>query len=77
MSHATDAGHPDGHVVAWIPPDDAFMLEVERAAVERGMHIITDGCRVVVSPIVPPGWHRMGITHKSPPLAPEVPRCAA
>lgn len=64
-------------IAAIIPSPDALMTEVVAAAIANNMHIITDGCRVVVSPTVPPGWHRMGISHKSAPLKPEVTRCAA
>jgi hypothetical protein len=64
-------------LVALIPPPDVLMCELEQIAIEHRMHLITDGKRLVVSPIVPPGWHRMGVTHKSAPLAPEVPQCAA
>lgn len=63
-------------IAAIIPPANAMLSEVYDAAVANGMHIITDGCRVVVSPIVPPGWHRMGITVKSAPIPREVPQCA-
>lgn len=64
-------------IAALIPPPDILMCELEQIAIEHRMHLITDGKRLVVSPIVPPGWHRMGITHKALPLAPEVPQCAA
>lgn len=64
-------------IAALIPPPDILMCELEQIAIEHNMHLITDGRRLVVSPIVPPGWHRMGISHKSPPLTPETTQCAA
>lgn len=62
---------------AIIPPPDILMCELEQIAIDHRMHLITDGRRLVVSPVVPPGWHRMGISHKAGPLAPGVMRCAA
>lgn len=64
-------------IAAIIPSPDALMTEVVSAALENNMHIITDGFRVVVSPIVPPGWHRMGVTVRDQPITQETPRCVA
>jgi len=39
-----------------LPPT---LEELERAAADRGMHLIHDGHELKVSPIVPPGWFRV------------------
>lgn len=64
-------------IAALILPDTTTMLECAQAARANHMHLITDGRRVVVSPVVPPGWHRMGVTHKAPPIPKETIQCAA
>lgn len=62
---------------AIILPENTTMAELERAAILNAMYLISDGCRLVVSPTIPPGWHRMGITHRGEPLPAETPRAAA
>lgn len=44
-----------------IPSDDMPQLEVVRAAHARGMHLIHNGRRMVVSPVIPPGWREVVI----------------
>lgn len=63
-------------LAAIIPPADCTMAELEQAAIENDMYLITDGCRLVVSQWVPPGWHRMGITHRLPPAPRDDPQAA-
>ena len=40
------------------------LLEAHQVAADAGMHLITDGFDVKVSPIVPPGWRKVPITIK-------------
>ncbi len=61
-----------------IIPDNATVMEAAQLAVASHLHLITDGTRVVLSPIVMPGWHRMAVKVKSPPFNPLEPQaCAA
>lgn len=66
------------NLAAAILPDDLTVLEAAEIARAHNLHLITDGRRVVVSPIVPPGWHRLAVRIKtaSPPEL-EVLPCAA
>lgn len=45
-------------------PPEIELRDAADAANSSGMHLITDGSEVVVSPIVPPGWFRMGVKVK-------------
>lgn len=45
-------------------PGDCPLLPVARCVNDAGMFLITDGRTVRVSPIVPPGWFRMGVRVK-------------
>lgn len=58
------------------PPDGATFREVAEAARAHGLHLIHNGRRIVVSPVIPPGWREVAITIKAPRTPPEVP-CAA
>jgi len=55
--------------IAHIIPDEATLLEVAEQAAAGHLHIITNGKRTVLSPIVPQGWHRLIITIKTPTRA--------
>lgn len=44
------------HKLTTIIPDNAAVLEIARMAVASHLHLITDGKRSVLSPIVPAGW---------------------
>lgn len=44
-----------------IIPDDALFEDVIQAASKAGMHLISNGKRMVVSPFVPPGWSEIAI----------------
>ena len=57
-------------ISAVIIPDNATVLEAAKLAVASHLHLITDGRRVLLSPIVMPGWHRMAVKVKSSPLEP-------
>lgn len=42
--------------LAVIVPDEAEVLEIARMAQAQHLHLITNGQRSVLSPIVPAGW---------------------
>lgn len=48
-----------------IYPEDTLVDDVARAAQAAGMHIISDGKKVVVSPIVPPGFFKLAVKIKT------------
>ncbi len=54
---------PEG-ITAIRVPEEAELLEVATEAAARGMYLVTDGRRTVLSPIVMPGWHRLGVSIK-------------
>lgn len=54
---------------ATIYPEDTLVDDIARAAQAAGMHIITDGHKVVVSPIVPPGFFKLAVKIKTPSVA--------
>ncbi len=56
-------------ITALIFSEDALLDEVAQAAKARGMHIISNGQRTVVSPIVPAGWTKIAGKGKSPTSA--------
>lgn len=43
-------------------PGDTPVLDAAREAARTGVPLITDGRRTVLSPVIPPGWHRLGVT---------------
>jgi hypothetical protein len=54
---------PQGVAVIHHPPE-ITLLEAAEQAVSAGVYLITDGKRVIQSPWVPPGWHRLGVRVK-------------
>lgn len=52
-------------ITAIIFSEDALLDEVAQAAKARGMHIISNGQRTVVSQIVPAGWTKIAVKVKS------------
>jgi len=49
--------------------DDTTLDEFIQAARSAGMHLITNGFKVVVSPVVPPGFWRIAVKVKTPTAA--------
>lgn len=45
-------------------PSEAELLAVARQAAAQHLHLITDGFETKLSPIVPPGWHRLVVRVK-------------
>lgn len=65
-------------IFAQIFPEDALLDEFAQAAKARGMHLISDGHKVVVSPIVPPGFFKVAVKVKCDRSATLEPvKCAA
>jgi len=63
---------------AAIFPEDILLDDVAKAAQAAGMHLISDGRKVVVSPIVPPGFYKVAVKVKNANRAAlEVLPCAA
>lgn len=48
-------------ITAHIIPDDALFADVIESAIQAGMHIISNGSRIVISPVVPKGWTKIGV----------------
>lgn len=44
-----------------IIPADTEVIEAARLAAAAHLHLITDGCRTCLSPVVPAGWFRLGV----------------
>lgn len=58
--------------------DDTILDECAQAACKAGMYLITNGFKVVVSPIVPPGFWKIAVKVKDPNHAALEPQpCAA
>lgn len=45
-------------------PSDTELLEASRQAAASHLHLITDGVNTKLSPIIPPGWYRLGVRVK-------------
>lgn len=44
-----------------LPDESLSLYDIAEAAKARGMHLIHNGRRVVVSPTIPPGWQKLGV----------------
>ena len=47
-----------------IIPDNATVIDIARQANAQHLHLLTDGARTVLSPIVLPGWQKIAVKHK-------------
>lgn len=45
-------------------PEESELLEIAQRAAASHLHLITDGRQVVLSPFIPPGWHRLAVRVK-------------
>jgi len=45
-------------------PHEAELLDVARQAVASHLHLITNGRDSVLSPWIPPGWHKLAVRVK-------------
>lgn len=50
-------------------PDEALLFDVAKLAANQHLHIISNGQRTVLSPIIPDGWNRLVVKIKTPTLA--------
>lgn len=57
--------------------EEALFDDLLQQARERGMHLISDGKRTLISPIVPPGFYELAVKIKTPTHARLVPIAAA
>ena len=55
--------------ITHIVPDEATLLEVATQASAEHLHIISNGKRTALSPVVPEGWHRLAVTIRTPTRA--------
>lgn len=46
------------------PPLEAELLEVAQQAVASHLHLLTNGRETILSPIILPGWHKLGVRVK-------------
>lgn len=51
------------NITATIVPDDACLFDVAQSAAGRHLHIISNGRRAVLSPVVPKGWTRIDVSN--------------
>jgi hypothetical protein len=50
-------------------PDETTVLEAARLAQCGHLHLVTNGRQTVLSPVVMPGWYRLGVRLKPGPAA--------
>lgn len=56
-------------------PESTPAFDAAEQALARGQYLICDGHQTEISPLIPPGWFRIGVVLK--PHSPERKRCAA
>ena len=52
--------------ITYIVPDEATLLDVAEQACAEHLHIISNGKRVALAPVVPDGWHRLVVKIRTP-----------
>ena len=52
--------------ITYIVPDEATLLDVAEQASTEHLHIISNGKRTALSPVVPDGWHRLVVKIRTP-----------
>lgn len=52
--------------ITYIVPDEATLLDVAEQASAEHLHIISNGKRTALSPVVPDGWHRLVVKIRTP-----------
>lgn len=52
--------------ITHIVPDEATLLDVAELAGAEHLHIITNGKRTVLSPVIPKGWNRLIVKIRTP-----------
>lgn len=51
--------------VITLVPDDALLFDIAQQAAAQHLHLISNGNRFALSPIVPAGWHCVPVADKS------------
>jgi len=51
--------------VITLVPDDATLWDIAQQACTEHLHLISNGSRFALSPIVPAGWHAVPVADKS------------
>jgi hypothetical protein len=51
---------------AIIIPDEALLCDVAKQATAQHLHIISNGQRTALSPIIPDGWYRIAVKVRTP-----------
>lgn len=51
--------------VITLVPDDATLWDIAQQACAEHLHLISNGNRFALSPIVPAGWHEVPVADKS------------
>ena len=44
-----------------VADNEILVVDLAELARERGLHLITNGVRTALSPVVPSGWSRLGV----------------
>lgn len=52
------------HLITLVP-DDAELFAVAQTAAAQHLHLISNGTRFALSPVIPAGWHAMPVADKS------------
>lgn len=58
-------------IVATLIPDDALLYDVAQQAIAQHLHLVTNGQRFALTPVVPAGWQKVHVGIK------EAQQCAA
>lgn len=58
-------------IAAVLIPDDALLYDVAQQAIAQHLHLVTNGQRFALAPVVPAGWHKVHVGIK------ETQQCAA
>lgn len=52
--------------ITYLIPDEALLCDVAELATTQHLHIISNGQRTVLSPVIPAGWHRLIVKIRTP-----------
>jgi hypothetical protein len=51
--------------VITLVPDDALLFDIAQQACAEHLHLISNGTRFALSPVIPAGWHEVPVADKS------------
>ena len=64
--------------IAIIVPEESEVLAAAQEAAAAGLHLICNGRRSAISPVIPPGWFKIAVKLKPQPVPhQEQTQCAA